>query len=156
MDIATKLDTITLLAQTFRENHIEWALGGSTLLYLKGIVKELNDIDIMIKEQDADRIEKLIEQSTNCKIGINVDSDKFSYHASCRINDVPIELFDGMKFKDGGEDKKINFSSFCVHECVMLGDEVIPLMGCRDWCRRYLALGNLDKAEQIYKMNHLW
>lgn len=156
MDIATKLDTLTLLAQTFRENHIEWALGGSALLYLKGIVKEFCNIRIMIKEQDANRIEELVKRITNHEIDVSVNSNKFSYHVNFKVNDVPIELFDGMKLKDGEEDKKINFSSFYVHECVMLGDEVIPLMACRDWCRWYLALGNLDKAEQIHKMNHLW
>ena len=96
MSIADKLDALTLIAKVFRENKIDWALGGSTLLYLKGIVREFNDIDIMVKEQDKEIIKELLSKYVDDIILTEENTNKFTLHMQCYVNNVPIELFDGM------------------------------------------------------------
>ena len=36
-----------------QKGHVTWAVGGSLLLYFKGIVDEFHDIDLMVMAEDT-------------------------------------------------------------------------------------------------------
>lgn len=46
-----KLQVLVQLAELFNEHEIQWAVGGSLLLYFKGLVSDFHDLDLMIDEQ---------------------------------------------------------------------------------------------------------
>lgn len=47
MIIQHKLEILSQIAKKLNEGHVTWAVGGSLLLYFKGIVDEFHDIDLM-------------------------------------------------------------------------------------------------------------
>ena len=58
--IKYKLNVLYKIADLLNKEHISWAVGASLLLYLKGIVHEFNDIDIMVTESDVFRLKEIL------------------------------------------------------------------------------------------------
>lgn len=59
MIIQHKLEILSQIAKKLNEGHITWAVGGSLLLYFKGIVDEFHDIDLMVHADDAEEAKSL-------------------------------------------------------------------------------------------------
>ena len=157
MGIARKLDALTLIARVFRENHVEWALGGSTLLYLKGISRQFGDIDIMVKREDLTRIVNAIQTIVNEFHVDNMNNSKFDFCITFNLNGTEIELFDGIHLpKENGEAVTVDFNSTYVYECINLSDETIPLMSCETWYKWYGLIGRTEKVQLLYNQKHLW
>ena len=57
-----KLELLRRIAHRFNEAQIEWALGASLMLFLKGIVSEFHDIDLMVSVQDAERAKAILSE----------------------------------------------------------------------------------------------
>ena len=57
-----KLELLKRIAHRFNEARIEWALGASLMLFLKGIVSEFHDIDLMVSVQDAERAKAILSE----------------------------------------------------------------------------------------------
>jgi hypothetical protein len=49
-----------MIAKLINQKNITWAIGGSVLLYLKGFVDDFNDIDIMVLEDDVDKLQEIL------------------------------------------------------------------------------------------------
>ena len=49
-----KLKVLSALAADLNESDILWAVGGSAMLFLRGIVKEFRDIDLLVCEEDVE------------------------------------------------------------------------------------------------------
>ena len=56
-----KLQVLVQLAELFNEHEIQWAVGGSLLLYFKGLVSDFHDLDLMIDEQAGEQVAQLLE-----------------------------------------------------------------------------------------------
>ena len=59
--IQEKLDVLSKLAAKFNKEGIVWAVGGSLLLYFKGYVENFNDLDIMVADVDALKMENILK-----------------------------------------------------------------------------------------------
>ena len=51
--VKEKLKLLEKMAYHFNKENVEWALGASMLLYIKGITTEFHDIDLMVSTDDA-------------------------------------------------------------------------------------------------------
>ena len=49
-----KLKVLAALAADLNESDILWAVGASAMLFLRGIVKEFRDIDLLVCEDDVE------------------------------------------------------------------------------------------------------
>ena len=56
MEIKHKLDVLSRIAEKLNADGIGWAIGGSLLLYLKGIAAHFDDIDITVVVEDAESL----------------------------------------------------------------------------------------------------
>ena len=48
VEMQKKIELLQKIAHRFNEANIEWALGASMLLYFKGIISEVHDIDLFM------------------------------------------------------------------------------------------------------------
>ena len=58
--IKEKLEVLTAVAKEFDESDITWAIGASSMLYLRNIVGKFNDLDLMIKKEDALKVKEIL------------------------------------------------------------------------------------------------
>ena len=55
-----KIELLKKIALQFEKAHITWALGGSMMLYFKGIVPVFQDIDLMVADADAQTAQSIL------------------------------------------------------------------------------------------------
>ena len=60
--IEEKIDLLKRIAHRFEEENVEWALGGSMMLYFKKIVPSFDDLDLMIFFSDVDRVRHILSK----------------------------------------------------------------------------------------------
>lgn len=53
--IKHKIEVLLNVSRCFEKENITWALGASSMLYLRGIVYTFNDIDIMADNEDIEK-----------------------------------------------------------------------------------------------------
>jgi len=50
-----KIEVLLKIANLFNENAITWNVGASCMLYLRDVVEDFNDIDLMIHIDDVEK-----------------------------------------------------------------------------------------------------
>lgn len=145
-----KLDTLKIISQEFNNAGITWALGGSMLLYFKGIVNEFNDIDLMVMFEDVELI-KNIMHSLNAELLPPHPNDKYNSKAFLQyvINGVDVDIIAGFGIINEGELHDCSLHSDQIIEKINLDGEAIPLQSIELWHRYYKLMGRENKVRII-------
>lgn len=133
-------NTLIELTNLLNSNHINWALGGSCMLKLRGIELDVNDIDIMIHESDFEKcIELLNTVSMECEVKKS-DVFKTRYYKKFKWNQTEIDCLSGMSIQLGLDLFEYQFD----HKVsdIYLNGTVIPLCYIEDWFMLYQLMPN--------------
>lgn len=150
-----KLEVLKLIASEFNKNNIRYAVGGSVLLYFKGIVDEFNDIDILIDVSDSNRVVKILsdlkatDHTTNNKRKYKTKTFREYY-----LDDVDIDIIGGMIITCDGIDHDCSLDLNSIDDYCDLGGIKIPLDSLDNW-RKYYSLigGRVHKVDLIDEYN---
>ena len=151
--IQEKIQLLIKIAHKLNEANIEWALGASMMLYFKGIVTEFHDIDLMVAESDAKRVDLILsEMGKKCPSNPTPNPMyKTKSFMEFVIDSIDIDVMAGFGIiKDG----KFYDCSLCkdqIVEKITLGNEPIPLQSPSLWIKYYRLMGRDKKAEMIEK-----
>lgn len=95
MTIQHKLVILSQIAKKLNECHVTWAVGGSLLLYFKGIVDEFHDIDLMVMAENAKEAKiHLMEMGELQKLEYE-NPYKSDHFYVFKIEDVEVDLMGG-------------------------------------------------------------
>ena len=148
-----KLELLKGIAHRFNEARIEWALGASLMLFLKGIVSEFHDIDLMVSVQDAERAKAILSEMgelcpPNPKPNPMYRTKTFMEFL---IDSVEVDVMAGFAIVKDGKVYDCALRKAQIVEKMPLGTEVIPLQSPSLWCKCYRLMGRAEKAELIEK-----
>ena len=148
-----KLELLKGIAHRFNEARIEWALGASLMLFLKGIVSEFHDIDLMVSVQDAERAKAILSEMgelcpPNPKPNPMYQTKTF---LEFRIDSIEVDVMAGFAVVNEGRVFDCSLRENQIAEQVLLGTEVIPLQSPLLWCKYYRLMGREEKADMIEK-----
>ena len=148
-----KLELLKGIAHRFNEAQIEWALGASLMLFLKGIVSEFHDIDLMVSVQDAERAKAILSEMgelcpPNPKPNPMYQTKTF---LEFRIDSIEVDVMAGFAIVKDGKVYDCALRKEQIVEKMPLGTEVIPLQSPLLWCKYYRLMGRNEKAEMIEK-----
>ncbi len=143
-----KLIVLEKIAFLLNKNNIKFALGASGLLYFKGIVREFNDIDIMILEEDADAIKELF-----LKIGKLYDKgDNTGYKTKAfmefLIDEVEVDVIAGFTITKQDMDYYLPLNINKI-ETIPFSSTTISLDNIEDWLYYYKLMDRKDKVKLI-------
>lgn len=152
-DINEKLKLLKKIAHRLNENEIEWALGASLMLYLKGIASDFHDIDLMISLKDADKVEQiLLEMGKMCPSNPIKNP---MYHTKrfmeFVVDSIDIDVMAGFMIEKDGEIYDCSLHKNQIVEEVKLDGESIPLQSLVLWSKYYRLMGRKDKVLMIEK-----
>ena len=148
-----KLELLRRIAHRFNEAQIEWAFGASLMLFLKGIVSEFHDIDLMVSVQDAERAKAILSEMgelcpPNPKPNPMYQTKTF---LEFRIDSIEVDVMAGFAVVNEGRVFDCSLRENQITEQVLLGTEVIPLQSPLLWCKYYRLMGRAEKADMIEK-----
>ncbi len=144
-----KLAVLGEIAEIFWENNVTWAVGGSTMLYLKNIVSNFDDLDIMVAENDAQKVKKLL-----CQIGEMKNSEKSGQYKSkffgefC-VKGVDLDIIAGFVIVVDGVENYFPLQKQDITENFVLNGVKIPLHSVQVWRKYYDLMGRHQKVEII-------
>lgn len=99
-----KLQSVLLrLAAALNKQHIPWALGASMLLYYHKIVSSVNDLDIMILEEDEQKVKDILSSMGTIKSNKIDQSYATKVFMEVKIEGVDIDVIGGFTIKTEDE-----------------------------------------------------
>ncbi len=148
-DIGRKLDTLRMIARLFNAQSITWALGASALLYIRGIVDDFHDLDIMIADGDIDRATAVLDT-----LGQRLPPEGNAMYATKHfyeyvIDGTDIDLIAGYTLVRDDKRHEFPLTREKIAGAVSLDGETVPLQALADWREYYLLMGREGKARLI-------
>lgn len=148
-DTEHKLKVLADIARELNKEKITWAIGASLMLYLRGIVTEFHDIDIMVAEEDAERAEQTI-----CRIGEELPRRgtaqyKTRWFIEFTVGGVDVDLMGGFVIVKDGTDHECPLLPEDITETRTVNGESIPLHSALRWAEYYRLMGREAKADMV-------
>ena len=127
LNLEEKIDLLKRIAHRFKEEQIEWALGGSMMLYFKKIVPFFDDIDLMIFFSDVDHVRSILSEMGELKL----ENPKAKYQTKSfmefSIEGIDVDVMAGFAIVYEGNVVDCSLEKEQIVEMFPLGTESIPL-----------------------------
>lgn len=145
-----KLKVLSELAVEFNGQNLVWAVGASLLLYLKGYVHDFHDIDIMVADTDAVKMETILKAKGDIQ-----PSERGSYETKhfrkFLIDGVEVDMMGGLAIVKDGKVYDCDLKSDQIVGNAEVGGQNIPLHSVKLWKKYYMLMGREEKAKFIEK-----
>ena len=151
LNLEEKINLLKRIAHRFKEEQIEWALGGSMMLYFKKIVPFFDDIDLMIFFSDVDRVRSILSEMGELK----PENPKVKYQTKSfmefSIARIDVDVMAGFAIVYEGNVVDCSLEKEQIVEMFPLGTESIPLQSPLLWREYYRLMERPNKVERIDK-----
>ena len=142
-----RFETIKKIAKALNEKEVRWAIGGSTLLYIKGIVFEFNDLDLVVLLEDASKAKEALialgaEHHQSKKASTTKVFDEFTFEG------LDVDVVSGLTLSAYGKDYDCSLKNENVEEMELDGVK-LRLDSLEAWYNIYQLQGRVEKARYI-------
>lgn len=141
------MEQLVSLSKILNMHQINWALGGSTLLKLRGIECEPHDIDIMIHESDFDKGCNLLAQFC---IECEVKESKYfktKDYQKFNLNGIEIDCMSGMNIY--GSQSLFEYTFDHKEYDILYKEEWVPVCYIEDWYVLYHVMPNRESKVKM-------
>ena len=148
MDVKKTLITI---AAILNDNNVNWGLGGSLLLYLHGIDTTVSDIDIVIDENEIEKIEKIVSKYKHIeKQKTDIYLTRKFY--SITIKGIDVDLIIGFKVVSKNGVYSYPKGKKLIDKSIIIDKTVINMCSLKDWLETYKAMNREEKVKLIQQV----
>ena len=151
-ELNKKIRLLKEIAQRFNTAYITWALGASMLLYFKGITSTFNDIDLMISNDDAESVRKILSEMGELQPPNPNPKYKTKVFMEFVINSVDVDVMAGFSILNDGKIYDCSLDKDQIVEWFTLGNTKIPLQSPLLWCEYYKLMGRKEKVDMIERV----
>lgn len=141
------MEQLLTLTKLLNSNQINWALGGSTLLKLRGIDIMAHDIDIMIHESDFEKGCRLLaDLYDECEVKESTIF-KTKYYRKFNLNGIEIDCMCGMSviISDTLFEYPFDYKEYNI----LYKETSIPLCYIEDWYVLYHVMPNRESKVKV-------
>lgn len=144
----SKLEVLKTIANRFNESNVRYAVGASVLLYFKGIVNEFHDLDIMIDNDDADKVSEILSELGELQYTPKNSNFKTKTFLQYIVDGIDIDIIGGFIIvKDA-----VEYDCFLQSEItdyVVLDGIKIYLDTLDNWHKYYSLMNRDNKVKMI-------
>ena len=151
-ELNKKIKLLKEIAQRFNTAYITWALGASMLLYFKGITSTFNDIDLMISNDDAESVRKILSEMGEFQPPNPNPKYKTKVFMEFVINSVDVDVMAGFSILNDGKIYDCSLDKDQIVEWFTSGNTKIPLQSPLLWCEYYKLMGRKEKVDMIERV----
>lgn len=121
------------VAKRFEKAGLTWCVGGSLLLYYKGLASEVNDIDILIMETDVLPAVQLLSELGSCEKGDPLPPFCSVAFYNCLLPDGHVDVISGFRIEHAKGIYKLPFDSLSITDSEQVRGFQVPLGALEDW-----------------------
>lgn len=144
-----RLKVLVKIARLLNSSGITWAVGGSLLLYFKKKTDIFHDIDIMVAEEDAERLKTLLEPLGTLEKPKENGQYQTKYFWEFTIDGAEVDVMGGFGIVKDGKVWDCSLKPESIEEYQNLGGEQIPLHSLEEWKRYYYLMDREEKVRMI-------
>lgn len=150
MKLSQHEQTLIQIAKEFNAQSISWALGGSMLLWYKGIVDQVQDLDIMILEENAEKVTSIFQTFGSILPPDNEANQECSSKVFIEavINGIAVDIIGGFTIIADGETHYCPLQLDKI-EHIHRNDTVIYLDSLEQWRLYYTWMKRDSRVSQI-------
>ncbi|MEG1973201.1 MAG: hypothetical protein RR315_08560 [Oscillospiraceae bacterium] len=135
-----KLRALMKLAHALEGENILWGVGASLLLYLNGITDKFNDIDIVVAQSQAEKVDMALSE-----IGKKAPENPNASYATRHfyeyiIDGVEVDVMAGFTINTSDGSYLYDFDESSVAQRRRIGTAQIPLCFVEDWYILYCLM----------------
>ena len=148
-----RIPTIVKIAKQLNDKGVRYAIGGSVLLYLKGIDFNFNDLDLMIHEEDVTKVRETLSELG--EYHPNNRSSNAKVFEEFTVDGLDIDAISGLVVTAYGKTYDYSYSDEGIEFMEVEGVK-IPLDSLNRWYDIYSFQGRVEKARYIkdYQLYH--
>jgi hypothetical protein len=146
--IKNKIEVLLKIANLFNENAITWNVGASCMLYLRDVVEDFNDIDLMIHIDDVEKVKDLLKKYKNLDRKPN-GKYQTEHFLEYDIEGVDIDIMAGFRIVHNNNVHYFPLSREQKNEKIIINNSIIYLESIEKWQIYYKLMERKDKVEII-------
>ncbi len=150
MEADQKLRVLAKLASKLNAAEIVWDVGASLLLYLHGITEEFHDIDLMVKQEDAESAAEILDHLGTRSV---LKASDPNYHTKCFleyvIEGIDVDVMIGMVIVKDGIEYDCSLKQEDITGSAQVFGQRIPLHSVAKWKEYYALMGRQEKVRMI-------
>jgi len=147
--IPLKLKVLKKIAHDFNASEITWNLGASANLYLRGIVSDFHDLDIMILEKDVEKVKEVMSNIALLKDKKSSSNFGTKVFLNYTIDTVDIDIMAGFAIKNQGKMHHFPLRENMIFDEYLLDDVKIYLEDIVIWLTYYELMEREEKIKII-------
>lgn len=142
--------TLKKLANALNNHNIHWGLGGSAMLCHYQITNVVNDIDILIDEKDAIKVESILSAIAKKEEAISKEPFATKHFLKYKFEDTSIDIMGGFQIYHEKGLYTLDFDQTSITADINIDSIRVPLSSLEVWYILYsLIPGKLYKADLI-------
>ena len=139
---------LSRLATTLNKHGVTWSLGGSLMLYLRGLDVSVDDIDILVSTRNIEKLENVLTEFGYHKEDGSTDYPTNHFY-ECIIEGVDVDIMVG--FKVAREEGNYIFDQEAKVDEITINGVAIYLSSLEEWLKAYEAMNRTEKVALIKK-----
>lgn len=147
--IEEKLTILIKVAKELNANNITWAVGASLLLYFKGITKEFADIDIMVAENDAERVKEILLSFGELYPKDSNEQYKTKDFMEFSIEGIDFDVMAGFAIVNNDIEHYFPLHKKDIKDYIEIKGTTIPLQSIEEWLTFYKLMNRTEKVKII-------
>ena len=146
-----KINVLSKIAKQLNDLNILWCVGASVMLYLRGIVDDFNDIDILIEEKDATQVKHVFESLGKQQFQIKSAQYQTTHFYEFLIDNVDIDIIAGYQIVRDSNIYYIPLKKEHITDYIEMNQTKVPIGSLTDWLKYYELMKRTDKVDIIEK-----
>lgn len=136
------------IAALLNNSNIEWALGGSLLLFYEHYDVTVHDIDIIVNASSRHKLDVLLKDIPY-KTKRNDGIYKTTYFYKLTIAGIGVDVMIDFKLQ---VNQQLYQFPFYIAKHILVKNEIIYLCSVAEWKKAYTLMGRIDKVKLLENM----
>ena len=145
-------ETLTYIGEKFNHSNIVWAVGASLMLNQFGLIKDPNDIDILVAIEDINKADDILKNIGEKKEPKKVSTYSTKYFYKYLVNKINIDVMAGFAINHTKGLYGYVFDNDSISTIKRINKVDIPFTSLEDWYVIYQLIPNREsKVDLIEK-----
>lgn len=143
-----EMQVLKKVAQKLNHAKISWALGGSAMLYLSGVVTDFHDLDFLIDERDAGKLIAILDKLGTPEETISNPQFLTHFFDKRQMEGISLDFIVGFRIRSDQGVKHIDFHR-AKHRVYDLSGDRIYLDSLDHWVSYYRWMDKPSRVREI-------